>query len=67
VEKNLSRLAADWRDRVAAGITRLIHQAEEQAVDELTTLEQLVANCPAKAPRLKALKDELEQHLRLLP
>jgi GTP-binding protein EngB required for normal cell division len=67
VEKNLSRLAADWRDRVAAGITRLIQQAEEQAVDELTTLEQLVANCPAKAPRLRALKDELEQRLRLLP
>lgn len=67
VEKNISRLAAQWRDRVAAGIAHLIHQAEDQAKDEIATLEQLAANSPAKAPRLKALRDDLEQRLRLLP
>lgn len=67
VEKNLSRLAAEWRDRVAAGIAHLIRQAEDQAADEIATLEQLAANSPVKAPRLKALRDDLEQRLLLLP
>ena len=35
VEKNLSRLAAEWRERVAAGIKELTGEAEKQALDEL--------------------------------
>jgi GTP-binding protein EngB required for normal cell division len=61
VEKNMSRLAVDWRDRVAAGITELTHQAEQQALDELTALEQLAANSSSKAPDLKRAIEELEQ------
>ena len=61
VEKNLSRVAVDWRDRVAAGITELTHQAEKQASDELTALEQLAANASSKAPELKQAIEELEQ------
>ena len=33
VDKNLSRLAADWRDCVAAGINDSTRQAEQQAPD----------------------------------
>ena len=33
--KNLSRLASNWRDRVAKGISDLTRQAEQQAIDEL--------------------------------
>ena len=61
VEKNISRLAADWRDRVAAGINELTHQAEKQALEELTALEQLAANSSSKAPDLKQAIEELGQ------
>jgi len=61
VEKNLSRLAADWRDRVAAGINELTHQAEKQALDELAALEQLAAHSASKAPELRKAISELEE------
>jgi len=61
VEKNLSRLAADWRDRVAAAISALTRQAEQQATDELAALEQTLAQTASNAPDLKRAIDELEQ------
>jgi len=60
VKKNLSRLAADWRDRVAAGINELTRQAEQQALDELAALEQTLAQTASKAPELKQAIDDLE-------
>jgi len=53
VEKNLSRLAVDWRDRVAAGINELTRQAEQQALDELAALEQTLARTKSDEPRLR--------------
>ena len=50
VEKNLSRLAADWRDRVAAGINELTRQAEQQALEELSALEKLAARSGQTRP-----------------
>ncbi len=61
VEKNLSRVASDWRDRVAAGIKELTRQAEQQALDELAALEQTLAQTASKAPELKQFIDELER------
>jgi hypothetical protein len=61
VEKNLSRVASDWRDRVAAGIKELTRQAEQQALDELAALEQTLAQTASKAPELKQAIDELER------
>ena len=60
VQKNLSRLAADWRDRVAAGIHELTRQAEQQALDELATLEQMLAQTQSNAPRLRQIIADLE-------
>jgi len=60
-EKNLSRLASNWRDRVAKGISELTRQAELQALDELAALEHLVEQSASKAPELKRAIDELEQ------
>ena len=60
MKKNLSRLAADWRDRVAAGINELTRQAEQQALDELAALEQTLAQTASKAPELKQAIDDLE-------
>ena len=53
VEKNLSRLAADWRDRGAAAINELTRQAEQQALDELAALEQTLARTKSDEPSLR--------------
>jgi GTP-binding protein EngB required for normal cell division len=61
VIKNISRLAADWRDRVAKAITDLTHEAEKQAMAELTALERMLAQTASKAPELKNSLDELQE------
>ncbi|MGH7989050.1 MAG: dynamin family protein [Limisphaerales bacterium] len=60
-EKNLSRLASNWRDRVAKGISELTRQAEQQALDELAALEHTLKQSASKAPELKQAIAELEQ------
>ncbi len=60
VEKNLSRLAADWGERVAAGIEELARQAEQQALDELAALEQTLARTKSDEPRLREAIGELD-------
>ena len=60
-EKNLSRLASNWRDRVAKGIHELTRQAEQQALHELAALEHTLQQTASKAPELKQAIDELEQ------
>ncbi len=53
VEKNLSRLAADWQTRVSAGVQELRRQAEHYALDELATLEQMLAQGQSNQPQLE--------------
>ena len=60
-EKNLSRLASNWRDRVAKGINELTRQAEQQALDELAALEHTLKQSASKAPELRQAIAELEQ------
>jgi GTPase Era involved in 16S rRNA processing len=60
VEKNLSRLAADWRDRVGVAIEDLRRQTESVAQDELTALERMLEQTPSAVPRLREQIAELE-------
>ncbi len=60
VEKNLSRLAADWGERVATGIAELSRQAEQQARDQLAALEQTLARTKSDEPRLREAIRDLE-------
>jgi GTP-binding protein EngB required for normal cell division/putative methionine-R-sulfoxide reductase with GAF domain len=60
IGKNLSRLASGWRDRVSAGIRELTRQAEQQALDELTALEQMLAQTQSNTPRLRQIIADLE-------
>jgi len=60
VEKNLSRLAAAWRDRVSAGICELVQQAERQAAGELGTLEQMLAEKQSNESMLRRALKEAE-------
>jgi GTP-binding protein EngB required for normal cell division len=52
VEKNLSRLAAAWQERITAGISELVRQAEERAGGELATLERMLAQALPRRSRL---------------
>lgn len=60
VEKNLSRVAADWRDRVATGIKELTRQAEQQALEELAALERMLEQTESRAPELRQTIQDLE-------
>jgi hypothetical protein len=60
VEKNLSRLASNWRDRVAKGINELTRQAEQQALDELAALEQTLVQSKSNESQLRDAIADLE-------
>jgi GTP-binding protein EngB required for normal cell division len=55
VEKNLSRLAAAWQQRVSTGISNLIKQAEGYAAAELAGLDQMLGQTHSSEPRLRQL------------
>jgi GTP-binding protein EngB required for normal cell division len=59
VEKNLSRLAVAWQERVAAGISELVRAAEERAASELAALEQMLGQTRSREPRLLQAVDEV--------
>jgi len=57
-EKDLSRLAATWSDRVAAVIAELTRQAEQLARDELAALERMLEQTKSNESELRAaIKD----------
>lgn len=60
VEKNLSRLAADWRDRVGQVILELRQQTEVAAHAELESLESMLTQSGSDAPRVRRQIEELE-------
>ncbi len=53
VEKNLSRLAAAWQERVAAAIHELANRAERAAAGELSALEEMLARGGSNEPDLR--------------
>jgi GTP-binding protein EngB required for normal cell division len=60
LEKNISRLASNWRDRIAAEIDELIERAEQQVLDELSGFEQALDREMPNAPRLRSMIEEIE-------
>lgn len=63
VEKNLSRLAADWRDRVGVVIEDSRRQTQSAAQNELEALERMLEQTPSGLPRLREQIAELESLL----
>jgi hypothetical protein len=55
VEKNLSRLAAAWQEKIGASISELVRQTESHAAAELAGLEQMVGQTRSSEPRLRQL------------
>lgn len=66
VRKNMSRLAAAWRERVSQTIEELKQQAIRHAENELVALEQMLGQRTSDAPKLRATKAELETLLQQL-
>ncbi len=60
VEKNLSRLAADWHNRISVAIEELRAQAERCARDELATLEQMLGQTNTNELQRREAIRELE-------
>lgn len=62
VEKNLSRLAADWQNRIRVGIEELRSQAEQYALNELAALEEMLAYTKSDEPRLRGAIREFDNY-----
>lgn len=60
VEKNLSRLASDWANRVALALESMSRQAESLAIEKRETLERMSSHSQLDVPRLRMLIAELE-------
>jgi hypothetical protein len=60
VEKNLSRLAAAWSERVKVAIGELRRQAEQAAQNELDSLDQVLQQTVSDVPRLRQQASEME-------
>jgi len=60
VAKNLSRLAADWRERVGVVIESLRRQTAEAVRNELDALARMASQDTSNVPRLREQIAELE-------
>ena len=62
VEKNLSRLAAQWADAVNASIDGLARRSMAFLANELATIEGLVGNACDRRPDIQKALDLLDSH-----
>ena len=60
MEKNLSRLDADWRGRVEGVILELRQQTESAALNELDALERMLEQTLSGVPQLREQIAQLE-------
>lgn len=61
VEKNVSRLCADWKSRIQIEIDRLSKLTENYATNELDTLEKMVNQQASMVPELTQTIQELTE------
>jgi GTP-binding protein EngB required for normal cell division len=54
IEKNLSRLAAQWEETIKAAMAQLSREAERRLTELVETLERLIASSPDEAPKIRA-------------
>ncbi len=64
VRKNMSRLAAAWRERVSNTIEDLKQQAVKHAENELVALEQMLSQSTSDTPKLRTIQAELNALLQ---
>ena len=59
-EKNLSRLAAQWTEAISVSVDKLAKQAEVFIMNELATVENVLANSPDHQKEIEKAISELE-------
>ncbi|HSB07221.1 MAG TPA: hypothetical protein VLK23_18740 [Thermodesulfobacteriota bacterium] len=63
---NLSRLAAQWEDRINKSIDGMKKQALKYVQDELATIKSLLSQAHGQTDEIRQMKDELEAQLERL-
>ena len=66
VDKNLSRLASQWTERINAGILKMQRGAEQAVRDQLSTVESLLSRKQSEAEKIRKRLSEIECHKILL-
>jgi hypothetical protein len=63
---NLSRLAAQWEDRINKAIEGMKKQALKYVQDELATIESLLSKSQGQTDEIRRTIDELQRDLKRL-
>jgi hypothetical protein len=63
---NLSRLAAQWEDRINKAIEGMKKQALKYVQDELATIESLLSKAHGQTDAIRRTMDELKRELKQL-
>ena len=63
---NLSRLAAQWEDRINKAIDGMKKQALKYVQDELATIESLLSKAHGQTDEIRRTMDELKGELKQL-
>jgi GTP-binding protein EngB required for normal cell division len=60
IEKNLSRLASQWTDRINAAILRMQREAEKSVRDQIATVESLLSRTQSEAEGIRSALEEID-------
>ena len=63
---NLSRLAAQWEDRINKAIEEMKKQALKYVQDELATIESLLSKAHGQTDEIRRTMEELRKHLAMI-
>lgn len=63
---NLSRLAAQWEDRINKAIEAMKKQALNYVREEITTIESLLSKAQGRSEEIKIIIQELSEQLKYL-
>jgi hypothetical protein len=63
---NLSRLAAQWEDRINKAIEGMKKQALKYVQDELATIESLLSKAHGQTDEIRRTMEELQEGLKRL-
>jgi hypothetical protein len=63
---NLSRLAAQWEDRINKAIEGMKKQALKYVQDELSTIEALLSKAGGQTEDIRRMMEELQERLKRL-
>jgi hypothetical protein len=60
IEKNLSRLASQWTDRINTAILRMQREAEKSVRDQIATVESLLSRTESEAEDIRSALEKID-------